>query len=173
MRKEKQLLLDEIKDKIDGSTALVLTSYSSLTPDVSADFRKSLRDTGGSFSVVRKRVLLKAAEASGITLDPALLEGHIGVVFAYEDPISTTKALFAFAKENKETLEVLAGQFEGRLCNAEEVKAISQLPSQDEMRAQFIGLLEAPMTQTLSVMEALLTSVMHCLENKSQQEGLE
>ena len=51
---------------------------------------------------------------------------------------------------------------------AEDVKAISELPSQDEMRAQFVGLLEAPMTQTLSVMQALLTSIMYCLENKAK-----
>ncbi len=171
MREEKQLLLDEIKDQIDGSTALVLTRYNSLTPDLSAEFRNSLRDAGGSFSVVRKRILLKAAEASGLALDSAMLQGHIGVVFATEDPISTMKALFAFAKEKEVTLEVLSGQFEGRLCSAQEVKTISELPSQDEMRAQLLGLFEAPMSQTLSVMEALLTSIVYCLENKSQEEG--
>ncbi|NGX37518.1 MAG: 50S ribosomal protein L10 [Chlamydiae bacterium] len=173
MREEKQLLLDEIKEKIDSANAIVLTKYRSLSPEVSADFRKSLADAGGSFAVVRKRVLIKAAEAVGIALDPEMLQGHIGVMFAHEDPVSPTKALFEFSKENDEIFEVLAGQFEGRLCTAEDVKTISKLPPQDEMRAQFIGLLEAPMSQTLSVMEALLTSVMHCLENKSQQEGSE
>ncbi len=170
MREEKQLLLDEIKEKIDGSTAMVLTRYQSLTPDLSADFRSQLMKAGGSFAVVRKRVLIKAAEVGGITLDPNLLQGHVGVMFAQEDPVSPTKVLFDFAKDNKETLEVLAGQFEGRLCSAEDVKAISKLPPQDEMRSQFLGLLEAPMSQTLSVMEALLTSILHCIENKSQQE---
>ncbi len=170
MRAEKQLLLDEIKDKIEGSSALVLTRYESMSPNMSSDFRRSLSDSGGSFAVVRKRILLKAAEQEGITLDPALLKGHIGVVFANEDPISSTKALFAFAKENKQTFEILAGQFDGRLCSAEDVKAISELPSQDGMRAQFLGLLEAPMSQTLSVMEALMTSILHCMENKNKDE---
>lgn len=168
MRKEKQLLLDEIKEKIEGSNALVLTQYQSLKPDLSADFRMQLTKAGGGFAVVKKRVLLKAAEAGGLKLDEMALEGHIGVAFAYEDPIPMTKAVFDFAKENKHTLTILGGQFEGKLCNAEDVKAISELPTQDEMRAQFIGLLEAPMSQTLSVMEALLTSIMHCLENKAQ-----
>ena len=168
MRKEKQLLLDEIKEKIDGSTAMVLTSYQSLKPNLSADFRMQLNKAGGGFSVVKKRVLVKAANAEGVELDEDALEGHIGVAFAYEDPISMTKAVFDFAKTNKDVLTVIGGQFEGRLMSAEDVKAISQLPSKDEMRAQFIGLLEAPMSQTLSVVEALLTSIMHCLENKSQ-----
>lgn len=169
MRDEKQLLLDEMKERIDGSTALVLTSYQKLTPDTSADFRNQLAEAGGSFSVVRKRVFIKAAEAAGIKLDEKNLAGNIGVVFASADPIAPTKAFFQFAEENEEIFEVLAGQFEGQICGPEDVKAISKLPSQDEMRAQFIGTLEAPMTQTLAVMEALLTSVMHCLENKAKQ----
>lgn len=173
MIEEKQLLLDEIKEKLDASSALVAVRYNSLTPDLSADFRKSLRDTGGSFAVVPKRVLIKAADQSGISLDPGVLQGHIGVVLAKDDPVSTTKALYAFTKDHEDTLEVLVGQFEGSLVSPEDVKAISKLPSQDEMRAQFLGLLEAPMSQTLSVMEALLTGVMHCLENKSQKEGSE
>lgn len=170
MRQEKQLLLDEIKDKIDGSTALVLTRYAKLTPNVSDGFRRSISAAGGSYAVVRKRVLVKAAEIGGITLDPKMLKGNIGVMFLYEDPLAPTKALFKFADENKETFEVLAGHFEGKLCSAADVKAISQLPSQDVMRAQFLGLLEAPMSQTLAVMEALLTSIMYCLENKNKEE---
>ena len=168
MRREKQLLLDDIKEKIEGANALILTKYTKLSPDLSNQFRLSLAAVGGGFAVVKKNILMKAAAESGIQLEPDLLEGHIGIMFAHKDPISSTKVLFQFAKEHENTLEVLAGQFDGQLCNASDVQAISELPSQDEMRAQFLGLLEAPMAQTLSTMEALLTSIMHCLENKSK-----
>jgi large subunit ribosomal protein L10 len=169
MRQEKQLLLDEIKGKIDGSTALVLTRYSKLTPNAADGFRRSISNAGGAYAVVRKRVLMKAAEKGGISLDPEMLKGNIGVMFAYEDPLKPTKALFQFADQNKDSFEILAGHFEGKLCSAADVKAISELPTQDAMRAQFLGLLEAPMSQTLAVMEALLTSIMYCLENKSKE----
>jgi len=170
MRKEKQLLLDEIQGKMEGANALVLTRYQGLSPDLSFAFRSQISEAGGSFSIVKKRILMKAAEAEGISLDPEALQGHIGVVLAHDDPISATKAFFQFAKENEKVFEVIGGQFEGLFCTAKDVKAISQLPSQDEMRSQFLGLLEAPMSQTLSVMEALLTSILHCLENKAQEK---
>lgn len=169
MRKEKQLLLDQIKDQIDASGAMVFTSYEKLSPDLSDSLRSKIAETGGTFTVVRKRVLVKAAAEVGVTLDEAALKGHIGVLFAKDDPVNTTKALFNFVKDDKENFTILAGQFEGKLCSAEDLKIISELPSQDEMRAIFLGLLEAPMAQTLSVMEALMTSIMHCLENKSSQ----
>lgn len=169
MRPEKQLLLDEIKDKMAGSKAIVFASYKRLEPNAASAFRINLAKTGGSLEVVKKRVLMKAAQVAGVAIDPALLQGHIAVVFANEDPIQTTKAVFQFCRENEEVLEVIGGKFEGAICTASDVEQISKLPSKDEMRSQFLGLLEAPLAQTLSVMDALLTSVMHCLENKSQQ----
>ena len=169
MRPEKQFLLDEIKDKIVGSKAIVIASYKKLEPNAASTFRTNLAKSGGSLEVVKKRVLIKAAEVAGVALDPALLQGHIVVVFANDDPIQTTKVVFQFSKENEQVLEVLAGRFDGALCSANDVEQISQLPSKDEMRAQFLSTLEAPLSQTLSVVEALLTSVMHCLDNKSQQ----
>ena len=169
MRPEKQLLLDEIKQKMDGSKAFVLTSYKQLNPNVSSKFRQTLGKSKGSFEVVRKRILLKAAQAAGVTLDASLLEGHIGVVFAEDDAVETTKAFFQFTEENADLFQVLGGQFEGQLCSPKDVEKISKLPSQAEMRSQFLATLEAPLSQTLAVMEALLTSVVHCLDNKSQQ----
>ncbi len=168
MRPEKQFLLDDIKDRIAGSKAVVLASYKRLEPNASASFRTNLAKTGGSLEVVKKRVLIKAAQVAGLELDPALLQGHIAVVFANQDPVQTTKVVYQFCKENEEVLEVIGGRFEGSICTASDVEQISKLPGKDEMRAQFLGTLEAPLSQTLAVIESLLTSVMHCLNNKSE-----
>lgn len=170
MREEKQLLVDEIKRKMKGSEAFILTRYTNLDPNLASQLRVKLGGSGGSFSVLGKRILIKAAASEGVSLDRKNLQGHIGVVFVNADPVQLTKTIFQFSKENEAVLEVLGGRFEGKLCSPADVKAISELPSKDEMRAQFLGLLEAPLSQTLSVMEALLTSVLYCLENKSSEK---
>lgn len=169
MRKEKQLLLDDIKGRISHAKAIVFARYHKLEPNKVSDLRMNLAKSGGSLAVVKKRMLYKAAHEAGIPLDLKLLEGHIAVIFSLDDPFAMTKTLYQFCTENEQMMEVLAGRFEGTLCNAQDVKHISQLPSKDEMRAQFLSILEAPLSQTLAVMDALLTSVIHCLENKNQQ----
>lgn len=169
MREEKQLLLNEIKDKIAGSKAIVLTSYKRLAPNKSAEFRLNLSKAGGCMEVVKKRVLVKAAQAADIALDPALLKGHIAVIFADQDPVQMTKAVYQFRKENEDLLEVIGGRFEGAVCSAADMEQISKLPGKDEMRAQFLGTIEAPLSQTLAAIEALLTSVLHCMENKAEK----
>ncbi|MBS0650073.1 MAG: 50S ribosomal protein L10 [Verrucomicrobia bacterium] len=171
MRPEKQFLLDEVQEKIVNAKALVFASYKKLEPNAAAGFRSKLAKTGGSLEVVRKRILIKAAQVAGVTLDKELLEGHIAVFFADQDPVQTTKTIYQFSSENEDVLKVLCGRFEGSICTAQDVELISKLPSKDEMRAQLLGTLEAPLSQTLAVFEALMTSVIYCIDNKCQQSN--
>ncbi len=166
MRPEKTLLLEGIKKGISNSTALIFATYDRMNPNLAAAFRMNVGKTGANFAVVKKRILLKAAEKAGLTLDRANLTGHVGVIFTENDPVQTTKYVYQFRKENAANFNVLGGRFEGVLCSAQDVEQISQLPGRDEMRAQLLGLLEAPMSQTLAVFEALLSSVIYCLDNK-------
>jgi large subunit ribosomal protein L10 len=171
MRPEKQLLLDEIKEKIDHSVAMIVTKYQGLDPNLEAVLRSTAINSGGVFQVIRKRVLMKAAEASGFSLDRKMLEGHIGVAFAKDDAVQFTKAIYQFRKDNENVLEVLGGRFEGQMITSKDVELISKLPSRDEMRAQLLGVLEAPLSQTLGVFDAILTSVIYCLDNKAQSSN--
>lgn len=174
MRPEKTLLLEEINKGINNSTALIFATYNKMNPNLTAAFRVNVGKTGGSFAVVKKRILLKAAEKAGFSLDRANLTGHVGVIFTEKDPVQTTKYVYQFRKENEAIFNVLGGRFEGVLCSAKDVELISQLPNRDEMRAELLGLFEAPMSQTLAVFEALLSSVIYCLDNKvSESEDSE
>lgn len=168
MRQEKQLLLDDIKDRFNQSKGFILTRYNKLDPNLASQFRMSLLKAGGDFEIIRKRILMKAAEAAGQTLDRALLEGHIGIIFANTDLLQTSKAVFKFKSENEDILDVIVGRFEGETYSGKDVEALSKLPSKEEMQAQLLGLFEAVPAQTLSVIDALLVSLGHCLDNKSK-----
>jgi large subunit ribosomal protein L10 len=172
MRKEKQYLLDDLKSKIESAKAFIVTQYDAVSANVMNDFRKDITESGNDFEVVPKRVFIKAAEeASGVKFTKETLQGHIGIVIADEDYISAAKAVRKLGKDS-DKMEIIAGYIEGKLYDQASVIKLSELPNLDEMRAQFIGTLEAPMAQTLSTFEALLTSVMHCLENKAKLEQI-
>jgi large subunit ribosomal protein L10 len=171
MRAEKQYLLDEMIEGIDNSEMMMVLSYQKLDANNTAEFRKEVGKSGGSMLVVKKRVFLKAAESAGYVLNHKDMKGHIGLVFSATEAVTTTKAIYKFRKDKDQTLEILGGHFQKKICTSSDFEKISKLPSLDQMRSQFLGLLEAPMAETLSVMDALLTSVMHCLENKANQSS--
>jgi large subunit ribosomal protein L10 len=169
MRKEKELLLNEIKDKIDASSAMIITRYDKLEPNTSWQFRETLGKQGSLFEVVRKRVFLKAAEKAGLQIDGRLLAGHIGIVFVNQpDAMALTKVVFKFSEENGNLLQVICGQIEGKMVPGAEIEELSKLPGMNEMRATLLGLFTSPMSQMLSVLEAVMAGPLSVIEQKSQ-----
>lgn len=169
MRKEKQLLLDEVKEQIDQYGSFVVMRYSGLKANKATEFRRAVRGLGGNVEVMRKRILRKAAATAGIDFDEVPLKGHIGLVYGGLDPLETAKYIVKFSQENEQAIEIIGGRFDEKMYNGADVAMLSQLPSKNEMRAQLLGLFEAPMAQLLAVMDALLTSVPHCLQNKIEK----
>ena len=171
MRDEKQFLLSEVEEQMQEHGDFTIFQYSKVSANAMGSFRTSIFKLGGDVQMIRKRILLKAAAAAGVELELSSLPGHIGLAFAGSDPLETTKAVFQFSKDSESALKVLGGRLDGKLYSAEDVEALSKLPGKDEMRAQLLGLFEAPMSHTIAVINALLTAVPCCLENKSKKEA--
>lgn len=170
MRAEKQLLLEEIKNQIDSYGSFVIMNYIGLKANDIHRFRRIIGETGGSIEMVPKRMFVIAAEKAGYKIDLDMLTGHISVVFTGEDPMETTKAVFEYQKSNEDQISVIGGQIDGSILDKEKMTELSKLPGKEQLRAQFVGLLQAPMVQTVSAMRALVTSVIYCLDNKCKKE---
>ncbi len=169
MRKEKQLHLNEIQSPIADHSFLVVRYK--MGANMANSFRRELGKAGSHLEVTRKRMLLKAAQNSGVDLKYSSLDGHIGVVFAPVNPLEVTKVVFKFGEDNSESIEVVGGRIDGQLYNGTDMEKLSKLPSMDEMRAQLLSVFEAPLSQTLATMDAILASVVYCLDNKCKAES--
>ncbi len=171
MRKEKQLLLDEIKGQLDERPSFLILRHSGLKANDANELRVQVAKLGGDLEMVSKRVLIKGAAQIGVTLEREALQGHIGLVFSPEDPVEIAKCMFQFSKDSSEAIEVIGGRFDGELYSADQVETLSKLPGLNELRSQFVGLLVAPLSQTVSTMQALVASVVYCLDNKVKKDG--
>ena len=171
MRPEKELLLNEVKSKIDASTAMIITRYDKLEPNVSWQLRDRLAKSGSLLEVVRKRVFVKAIQQAGISIDETALKGHIGVVFINQpDAMASTKVIYKFSEENGQILQVLYGQLDGKIVPGSDLEIMSKLPGINEMRALLLGLFTAPMSHFLSVLEAVMAEPLSVINQKSQSE---
>ncbi|MFZ0565148.1 MAG: 50S ribosomal protein L10 [Chlamydiales bacterium] len=172
MIEEKQLLLNEIAEKIEESQGFIITKYQEFDGTRAREFRNSMHEAGGEFEVVRKRIFIKAAKDKGYDFNIEALKGHVGIVFGREDMTSLAKKVVKYGEANNEAIALLGGQIEGELCTAEELVAIAKLPPIAELRASLLGVLQAAMSQTLAVFQSVLTSVIYCIEEqkKSKEE---
>lgn len=170
MRQEKQFLLEEVEQLIDKHGSFVITRYAKLNANLASKFRRDIQDMGCIFEVMRKTMLVKASEKAGVPLSLDALDGHIGLVFSGKDPIETAKFIIKFGEENDKTVQVIGGRVDGKLYSGAEMDRLSKLPGKDEMRAQLLSVLEAPMSHTLGCMDAIVLSVVYCLANKAEQK---
>lgn len=171
MRQDKTFLLEEVKEQIERHGSFVLAEYSEITANSMGEFRDTIAALGGDVHMVKKRIFIKAAAEAGVDFDPSLLKGHLGIIFSGDDAVETTKAVVKFSKETDKSLTVLGGRIDNQLYNADEVVTLSTLPGMQEMRAQLLAVLQAPMQQTVGVMQSLVTSVLYCLQNKCEKES--
>lgn len=169
MRKEKQLHMDAIESVISAHPSFLLVSYQQLQAKETSQFRRSVAKIGGTIEVLPKRMLVIAAKQKGVALDLSTLPGHIAVVFIGKDPIETVKTVYDFRKGSEQKLSVVGGRIDEVILSGEQVEVLSKLPGKDAMRAQLIATLVAPLSQTISVMNALVSSVVYCLDNKAKQ----
>jgi large subunit ribosomal protein L10 len=142
-RTQKEELVAQYKQWLEESDGLILANYHKLSvKDISA-LRKEIRDAGGEFHVIKKSLAKRAFEESGREWDDGIASGPTAMGVSYDNPSGLAKALKDFAKESG-TIEIMGGYLAERKVTAEELNALADLPSMDEMRAKLLGTISAP-----------------------------
>lgn len=170
MKREKQLLLDEMEEQMKQSGPFIVTNYEKLSAPAVYQFRREVEAVGGYYEVVRKRMFILAAQRLGIEFDSASLPGHVGLVLGAKDPIEAAKVVQKFNKKEGEFFTFLGGFVEGQKTSREDVQKLASLPSREQLQAQILALFEAPMSNVVGIMDSVLASVVRCVEGKIQKE---
>ena len=154
-------------DVFKGTSKNVVAHNIGMVAAHSAEFRKRVRDAGGSVKVVKNRLAmlaLKDTDAAGIE---KLLTGP--TILAYsKDPIAAAKAAVEYAKGN-DKLVILGGAMGSTVLDASGVKALAELPSLDELRAKLIGLLNAPATKIARTVKEPGAKLARVIQAKASQ----
>lgn len=167
-RERKQELVAEYSDMIQNSQAMILTEYRGLTDKELKAVRRAVREADGAYRVTKVTLLKLALQANGYSLPEDLEGAPVAIGFCYKDIPSVAKALTGYAKDG-ELMIIRGGLMGDRFLTGEEVKAISELPPLEVLRAQFLGLLDAPAANLVGVIQAGVTQVVNVLHAYAEQ----
>lgn len=170
-RNQKHALAAEVKDKFGRMTSAVLVDYQGLTVEAVTKLRNEFRKQGVEYRVVKNTLIKQAiagqpwAAAFGKTLT-----GMTGVAWSYEDPSAAAKVLKAFRKDN-EKLKIKGGLIDGQLVPADRVETdLANMPGRDELRAQLLATLQAPLVQFVQLLAAPAQNFAYLLKAKEDQK---
>jgi large subunit ribosomal protein L10 len=112
----------------------------------SDDMRRRIRAANGEFRVAKNTLVRRAIKDTRYAALEPSLQGPIGLVLSYADPVELAKTVSSF-KELGERFKILGGVLDGKAITAEEVNALASLPPREVIFAQLLGLLQAPATR--------------------------
>ena len=143
-REQKVELVSELGEKLKIAKVGVLTRYQGFTVAQANQFRRELRSVGGECKVAKNTLAKRAFDGTAYQGTERWLDGQTALVMGYEDPIAVTKIVARWAETVSEKLAIKGGVFEGEVLEASDVVALSKIPSKDVLRAQLLGVLQAP-----------------------------
>lgn len=172
----KQAVVAQLKKQLESAKGVVLTSYKGLTVAQDTELRRELREAGVSYHVVKNTMLRIAAKEAGIEGIEEHLEGTTAFAFSTEDAVAPAKVICGFIKKNKledaEVLTVKVGMVEGKVIGVDEVKALAALPSREELIAKLLGSMNAPISNTVNVLQGVIRNAVYVLDAiRSQKES--
>ena len=148
-KKEKQLIIDEIKDKLDKATSAVVVDYIGITVAQADSMRKKLRDADVDYTVYKNTLVKRAIEGTKYEPLAEVLEGPSALAISYDDAVAPAKVLNSAIKEFKKM------EFKGTYFDAKGMEQIASLPSRDELIAKFMGSINSPISAAVRTFQAI------------------
>lgn len=172
-RKEKIELTERLTERLSGAEVLYLTDFTGLNVQRMTDLRARFREIGSQFVVVKNRLALRALENLELPDISEYFRGPTGVVIGGDaDPVRPAKALREFAKENEDRPALKIGVIDQRVVSADEIRALAELPPQEELLGSIAGSLTAPVSGVVNILNALLRDIAFMVEEVARtREG--
>ena len=142
VRSEKEAVVAEIRAKMSGASAIIITEYRGISVTGLASLRLALREHGAEYRVYKNTLARFAAREAGIEGLDAQLLGPTAIAFIDGDLAAAAKVLKDFSKTNQ-NLVLRGGAVGGKAVSADYIDVLASLPSHEAMLGQFAGLLLA------------------------------
>ena len=151
LRSEKKEFVEELEEVYRTSSAIIVTHYHGLTVAQVTALRRSLRNSGAGFKVIKNTLAVIAARNAQLGHDE-VFTGPTAIAYS-SDPVAVAKGICEFAKTH-DSLKVVCGVVDNNFVDALGVERLSKMPSLNELRGKIIGLLQAPASKVVGVLQA-------------------
>jgi len=162
-REKKQDIVKGLKESIDKQKSMVFVSINGLKAADLLSLRNKLKESSCKLSVVKKTLMDIAFKDKNINLEIDKLNGEVALVFGFEDEILPAKTAYEFSKKN-ENLKILAGYFENRFREMNEIITLAKIPSRKELLAKVVGSISAPISGFANVLHGNLRNLVYVLK---------
>ena len=147
---QKQAMVSEVAAKLQGAQSVIVAEYRGLNVERVTQLRSKARKSGVWLRVLKNTLARRAVKGTPFEKLSDQMVGPLMYGIS-QDPVAGAKVLSEFAKEN-ELFVIKAGAMPNAVMSAQDIKALSQLPSREELLAKLLGTMQAPVTKLVRTM---------------------
>ena len=153
-KQEKQIIIDEIKSKLDGAQSAVLVDYMGITVEQADAMRRKLREADVDYTVYKNTLMKRAIEGTPFEELGQAMEGPSAIAISKDDATAPARVLNGIIKEYQQ-MSFKAGIVEGAFYDKEGIQQIAMIPSREELIAKFMGSIQSPVGSFVRVLAAI------------------
>ncbi len=152
MRKEqKTALVGEITEGLGRASIALVSEYRGMTAGEATEVRRRLRAVRGELRVAKNTLIRRAIKDTAFTALDDKLGGPVGLILSFADPVELAKTVTGM-RELGDKFKLRGGVLDGKPLSGEEIQALAALPPREVVLAQLLGLVMAPATQLVRLL---------------------
>ena len=172
-REAQEQAVGKLTDELSRIKLAVMTDYRGLTVSEVEELRNALRAEGITYRVTKNTLLRLATQGNAALkdVDPSVFKGPMALAMGFDDEVAPARVIFQYAKTH-EALEIVGGiTGDGHALTAAEVKALATLPTREQLIAQVVGTIAAPLNGFVGVMAGNVRSIINVLNALSEAKA--
>ena len=151
---QKQVVVNEIKEKLEKAASVVMVDARGLTVEQDTALRKQLREAGVDYKVYKNTMMNFAFKGTDCECLSHYLEGPSAVAISTTDATAPARILCEFAK-GADKLEIKGGIVEGTEYDAQGIAEIAKIPSREVLLGRLFGSMQSPITNFARVIKQI------------------
>jgi large subunit ribosomal protein L10 len=167
----KKQFVKSLKDRLQKSKVVILTDYKGLDVAAMTELRAKLREAQIEYQVIKNTMLRLASEGTDVEAIKDSFKGPSAVALSFEDPVAPAKILTDFAKDH-DKLEIKIGVMGGKVLEPDSIKALSALPSREELLATVLSAMNAVPTSLVTALSDVprrMVNVLQAIKDQKQE----
>lgn len=165
----KKQFVQQLNERFGKSKIVILTDYKGLDVGAITELRRQLREAKVEFEVIKNTMLRLASDGTDVALIRDNFKGPSAIAISYDDPVAPAKILSDFAKKNQ-NLELKIGVMNGKVLDLASIKALSSLPSREELLAQVLSAMIAVPTSFVRALNDVPVRMLNVLQAVKDQK---
>lgn len=169
-REEKASIVEELNGKFSKAKITIVADYRGMSVAKLESLRRELKKSNAEIRVAKNTLLRRAVQGTSFEAMGEFFKGSTAVAISYDDPVAPAKVLTGFVKDHPE-FEIRSASMEGRVLSAQDLVALSTLPSREVMLGKLLSVMNAVPTSFVRVLNGVPTKMVYLLNAMAEKKG--